>query len=57
MGTILGLIIAAVVAGYVYNDASKRGMNSIGWAIGVFLLMILILPIYLLTRKPIVNSK
>lgn len=57
MGTFLGLIIAAVVAYYVYDDANKRGMNGFGWAAGTFLLMIVFLPIYLITRKPIEENK
>ena len=53
MGTLLGLIIAAIVAGCVYSDALKRGMSAGWWAIGVFLFMIIFLPIYLIVRKPI----
>jgi len=57
MGTIIGLIIAFVVAHFVYNDATKRGMNAMGWALGTFLLMILFLPIYLIIRTPIITEK
>jgi len=52
MGQILGMIIALIVAICVGNDAEKRGMNAWGWGIGVFLLMILFLPLYFIFRKP-----
>jgi len=52
---IIGVIIAALVAVFIYSDATKRGMNGIGWAIGVFLLMIVFLPIYLIVRKPLIS--
>jgi hypothetical protein len=50
---IIGVIIAAGVAYWVYNDAQKWGYNknaAIGWSVGVFLLMIVCLPIYILTE-------
>jgi len=50
---LLGAIVAAAIAIWVAIDANKRGMNGIGWGIGVFLLCIVFLPIYLLTRKPL----
>jgi MFS family permease len=50
---LIGLIIAAVVAAFVANDASKRGMNAVGWCFGVFLLLIVFLPLYLLVRTPL----
>lgn len=49
---VLGVIIALVVAICVGQDAEKRGMNAWGWGIGVFLLMIVFLPLYLITRSP-----
>ena len=49
---VLGLIIAAIVGILVGQDASKRGMNAWGWGIGVFLLMIVFLPLYFILRKP-----
>jgi len=53
MGTFLGMIIALIVAILVGNDAEKRGMNGFGWGAGVFLLMILFLPLYFIVRKPL----
>ena len=50
---LLGLMIAAVVAGFVANDARKRGMDAVGWFFGVFFLLIVFLPLYLLERKPL----
>jgi zinc-ribbon domain len=49
----LGFIIVAAIAIWVATDANKRGMNGIGWGIGVFLLCIVFLPIYLIVRKPL----
>ncbi len=50
---IIGIIIAVGVAYWVYNDAQKWGYSknaAIGWSVGVFLLMIVFLPIYILTE-------
>ncbi|BBO16709.1 conserved hypothetical protein [Candidatus Brocadia pituitae] len=49
----IGLLIAAAVAVWVYADAKKRGYKTpaaIGWMMGVFLLMIVVLPVYLIMR-------
>ena len=48
----IGIFIAAIVAFFVADDASKRGMNAWGWAFGVFCLLIIVLPIYFIVRKP-----
>ena len=49
------VIAALIYATYwVYKDAGKRGMNAIGWAIGTFLLCIIIFPLYLIMRKPVI---
>jgi len=53
----IGFIIALLIAIWVANDANKRGMNGVGWAIGVFLLCIVFLPIYLIVRKPILAQQ
>ncbi|GJQ22322.1 MAG: hypothetical protein HRU72_10935 [Planctomycetia bacterium] len=53
MMRLIGLLIAAAVAVWVYTDAKKRGYKTpaaIGWMIGVFLLMIVVLPVYLIMR-------
>lgn len=52
----VGLVIAAAIAVFVYQDARKRGMNAWGWAIGTFLLCIVFLPLYLILRKPVVTG-
>lgn len=49
---VLALIIALIVAILIGKDASTRGMNSFGWGIGVFALMIFFLPLYFIVRKP-----
>lgn len=56
MHIFLGLIIALIAAVWVAYDARKRGMNSVGWAIGTFLLLILFLPLYLILRKPVIGA-
>ena len=50
MDQLVGMCIAFIIAFWVYTDAEKRGMNAIGWAIGVFLLLIVFLPWYLIRR-------
>lgn len=53
----LGVIVAALIAVWVAQDANKRGMNGVAWAIGVFLLCIIFLPIYLIVRKPLLAQQ
>lgn len=53
MPSFIGLIVAAGVAIWVYIDAKKRGyktLAAVGWMLGVFLLMIVFLPLYLFLR-------
>ncbi len=49
---IIGPIIALIVAIVIGQDAKKRGMNAWGWGIGVFLILIIFLPLYFILRKP-----
>lgn len=49
---LIGVIIAAAIAFWVYKDAETRGMNGILWGILTFLLCIVFLPVYLIIRKP-----
>lgn len=53
----LGFIIALLIAIWVATDANKRGMNGVGWAIGVFFLCVVFLPIYLIVRKPLLAQQ
>lgn len=53
---LIGYVIAAAIAAWVYSDAKKRGMNAVGWAIGVFLVCIVCLPLYLILRKPLLTA-
>jgi hypothetical protein len=53
---VIGLVIDAAIGAWVYSDAKKRGMNAAGWGIGAFLLCIVILPLYLIIRKPVVTA-
>lgn len=48
----IGALIALVIAIAIGQDAKKRGMNPWGWGIGVFLLLIIFLPLYFILRKP-----
>jgi hypothetical protein len=50
---LFGVIIAAVIAGFVWQDANKRGMSGPLWGIGTFFLCIIFLPLYLIMRKPL----
>lgn len=48
------LIVNLLVALWVFYDAQKRGFTltqSILWAIGVFFLLIVFLPLYLIVRR------
>jgi len=50
----VGIVIAALIAGWVRFDAKKRGLKSstaTGWGVGVFLLLIVFLPLYLWSRR------
>ncbi len=49
---VVGLLIALVVAVICHRDAVSRGMNGLAWGLGIFLLMIVFLPLYLILRKP-----
>lgn len=55
MEQLIGMFIALLVAIFVAKDANKRGMNGIAWGAGVFLVMIIFLPIYFIVRKPIIE--
>ena len=52
IGQVIGLLIAAAIAFFVYKDAQSRGMSGIGWGIFTFLLCIVALPVYFIVRKP-----
>lgn len=51
MEILVGILIPAGFAIWVYNDAKKHDMNSPStWAIFVFLILIIGLPVYLAKR-------
>lgn len=53
-GTIIGLAAGITGALWTYRDASTRGRgNPTLWAVGVFFFLIILLPIYLFTRRPL----
>jgi len=50
---LLGLIIVFLIAVWVYSDAKARGEAQPGlWAVGTFLLAIIVLPVWLIKRPP-----
>ena len=49
---LIGVLVALAVSYFVHQDAKARGMNAILWAILVFLILIIALPVYLIIRKP-----
>ncbi len=57
MSQIIGLVIAGAAAFWVFNDANSRGMNAWVWAIFTFLILIIGLPAYLITRKPKIEGE
>lgn len=53
---IISLVVGAAAGYWVNTDAKKRGMNATGWGIGTFLFCIVILPLYLIMRKPVLAA-
>ncbi|MBA7545351.1 hypothetical protein ES705_37717 [subsurface metagenome] len=53
---LIGVFILFAVSFWVLNDASARKMNAKAWAALVLLFSIIILPIYLIVRKPKMES-
>ena len=50
----IGVVIAFIIAGWVYFDAKELGKNNsdaLLWALGVFLLFIVFLPLYLIVGR------
>jgi len=50
---VIGFILGLIAAIWVAKDAKMRGMSSLGWGIGTFLVLVVFLPLYLLIRKPL----
>lgn len=48
----IGVFIALFIGIAIGQDAKKRGMNGFLWGAGVFLLLIVFLPLYFIFRKP-----
>jgi hypothetical protein len=46
-------IVAVFLALLVARDASRRGMNAVGWFLGVLFLLLIALPLYFILRKPL----
>lgn len=57
MEIVFGLIIAAIIAVIIANDANARGMSGAGWGIFTFLLCIVAVPLYLVVRTPRLDQK
>ncbi|KPK82879.1 MAG: hypothetical protein AMS27_13685 [Bacteroides sp. SM23_62_1] len=56
MPSLIGILVALLVAILVGQDAKKRGMNAWVWGIGVFLVLIVFLPLYFILRKPKIEN-
>jgi hypothetical protein len=57
MGALLIHLVACIVSAvFDYSDASKRGMNAIGWGVGALILWFIFLPLYLIMRKPLLTG-
>lgn len=53
---VIGLIIAFFVAFAIGADAKARGMSGLGWGVFTFFICIVAIPIYLIVRKPRIDS-
>jgi hypothetical protein len=56
MGVLIGLVIAGFIGRWVFMDATKRGKTrgqAILWGVTTWMLMILVLPLWFLTRPPL----
>lgn len=50
---LIGVVIAAGVAAWVYSDAlARKARHPILWGLGTFLLLIVVLPAWLIMRPP-----
>ena len=52
---VVGIVIAVIAALFVLFHARIRRMSlwaAIGWSVGTFLLLIIVLPVYLLIHGP-----
>jgi hypothetical protein len=54
--TLLGITLLIGISFWVWRDAGERGMSR-RWAIGTGLLLIVVLPLYLLVRRPKLAAK
>jgi hypothetical protein len=51
MGILIGYFLAGLLAAWVYRDARSRGAEQAGlWALGTFLLAIVVVPVWLVKR-------
>ncbi len=56
---LIAFLIAAVVAFLIYKDALKNGYSknaALGWMVGVFLVMIVFLPAYLIVTYVVLKK-
>ena len=53
---VFGLIIVFCVALAIGADAKARGMSGLGWGVFTFLICFVAIPIYLIVRKPRIDS-
>ena len=53
---VIAIFIAFCVALAIGADAKARGMSGLGWGVFTFLLCVIAIPIYLIVRKPRIDS-
>ncbi|HIA48612.1 MAG TPA: hypothetical protein EYN96_11745 [Candidatus Hydrogenedentes bacterium] len=56
MEILIGPLLALVIGIIIGRDAASRGMSGIGWGLFTFLICIIAIPIYLIVRKPRLES-
>jgi hypothetical protein len=57
IGRLLGFVLLAVIGWAVWRDANSRGMNGVLWGVLGALFCIIVVPIYLIVRKPVLSAE
>jgi hypothetical protein len=56
-GNLLGLAVVVVIGWAVWRDANSRGMNGVLWGVLSAAFCIIVVPIYLIVRKPVLSAE